>query len=643
VITKVTKDNKGLYKALFEKAGAEYSQLGNGTVEINTIDEYFACFKSLADLNQVFTVLPLDEPTLDIDANTRAITIPADFKKNGISVQGDQVAEIVYFTIDRYFDTTDLYDDDVNIIIQWETASNGKTTNKGVSPAILKDISIRKDEGKMLFGWAINSNITEYAGTIKFSARFYRTQLGDDKKPKITFSLSTLTATAVVNPGLNYEFVNGTSSVQVYDDTALVKNRFKDSVTPDTVVSADEPEFLYAIPNSEDDCFKHETINLGTEEDPDNVVYHYVDLIDAEPAYYTFKAQAVSEAGIITYEWTRTPLGSAQADSLDGTVEYFLTTDTVYSGEHPYYLKSVSDSGIVSYSVFSISSAQVGTEIPEDSVGLLYERFNTLTATQTGDYRVKALNRNGIASKEKYSDIVRIPGPEALTVEYPEHQETTYLADSEEEDKEGVGVAVLSATGSTPQDGDKITYTWYHVGEEDAVQTAETEIEISNSLNIPEVGASDRALYDEQYKVSVYASRNGDSTDVQTYTFRVTDPAHQPIVSPNGTQFDLIPGTELTLSAKIQVDDIVADEITYTWYKMVVSPDAGEDLTINDPTNDLRISELDAVAVYDTETKAVDDISVSIDVAGTYYCVVTNHANGSVASTTSERIRVSPV
>jgi hypothetical protein len=57
----------------------------------------------------------------------------------------------------------------------------------------------------------------------------------------------------------------------------------------------------------------------------------------------------------------------------------------------------------------------------------------------------------------------------------------------------------------------------------------------------------------------------------------------------------------------------------------------------------LRISELDAVAVYDTETKAVDDISVSIDVAGTYYCVVTNHANGSVASTTSERIRVSPV
>ena len=34
----------------------------------------------------VYTVLPLDEPTFDIDANTRAISVPDSFRKNGISV-----------------------------------------------------------------------------------------------------------------------------------------------------------------------------------------------------------------------------------------------------------------------------------------------------------------------------------------------------------------------------------------------------------------------------------------------------------------------------------------------------------------------------------------------------------------------------
>jgi hypothetical protein len=307
VITKVTKENKGLYRALFEKASKAYSaESSNGgvPVEISSLDEYFTCFGSLAALDQVYAVLPLDEPTFDIDANTRQITVPADFKKNGLSVQGDQIAEIVYFTIDRYFDTTDLYDDDVNIIIQWETAANGKTTNKGISPAIFKDITIRKAEGKVLFGWAINSSITEFAGTIKFSVRFYRTQTVDNKK-SITFSLSTLTATATINPGLNYAFIDGEPTVEVFDDFQTVFDRFKDSVTPDDITQAVEPMFLYTIPTSEDDCFNH------IEED--GVKYHLVDLVAGDPDSYTFQVEATSDdGGIITYEWTRTALGSGQ-------------------------------------------------------------------------------------------------------------------------------------------------------------------------------------------------------------------------------------------------------------------------------------------------------------------------------------------
>jgi hypothetical protein len=34
----------------------------------------------------IFTKLPLEEPYFEINANNRTITIPAEFKKNGIAV-----------------------------------------------------------------------------------------------------------------------------------------------------------------------------------------------------------------------------------------------------------------------------------------------------------------------------------------------------------------------------------------------------------------------------------------------------------------------------------------------------------------------------------------------------------------------------
>ncbi|MBE6148244.1 MAG: hypothetical protein E7167_01835 [Firmicutes bacterium] len=230
MITKVTKDNKGLYRALFERAGEEYLQDPSA---ITSLDEYFACLKSLADINPIYTVLPLDEPVFSIDTNTRKITVPTEFAKNGISVQGDEVSEILYFSVDRYTDSMDLYRKDINIAIQWETApdSKGKTI-QGISKEWIRDISSLKQEGKMLFGWAVNSELTNNPGAIKFSIRFYHF----DEEQKLDFSLNTLTASAVINPSIDYKFdENGESSVQIIDSSNLIKNRLKDSVTPDTV------------------------------------------------------------------------------------------------------------------------------------------------------------------------------------------------------------------------------------------------------------------------------------------------------------------------------------------------------------------------------------------------------------------------
>jgi hypothetical protein len=59
-------------------------------------------------------MLPLDEPRFSIDANTRDIIIPANFRKL-VGVEGDHVAETLIFDIDRYFDFVDLYHDQMNI------------------------------------------------------------------------------------------------------------------------------------------------------------------------------------------------------------------------------------------------------------------------------------------------------------------------------------------------------------------------------------------------------------------------------------------------------------------------------------------------------------------------------------------------
>lgn len=53
---------------------------------ITTLEEYFSWIRNLGTLNRKYTILPLDEDHFEINANTRAINIPASFKKNGIAV-----------------------------------------------------------------------------------------------------------------------------------------------------------------------------------------------------------------------------------------------------------------------------------------------------------------------------------------------------------------------------------------------------------------------------------------------------------------------------------------------------------------------------------------------------------------------------
>lgn len=186
MITYIDTKNRAKYQVLFEKAeevlkSTPSNQLPDGidvdTLEIATLNQYFAYLQDLLavssneNIKSYFLRLPLDEELFEINANTRNISIPRSFAANGVGVQGDETAEIVYFSIDRYFDHMDLANEDMNIVIQWETKDKNKETITGISPNFGKDIETIP--GKIIFGWPIYSELTESATPIKFAVRFF--------------------------------------------------------------------------------------------------------------------------------------------------------------------------------------------------------------------------------------------------------------------------------------------------------------------------------------------------------------------------------------------------------------------------------------------------------------------------------------
>lgn len=169
--------------------------------DIQNLAQYFYYMRDLTQIDVAknelkFTKLPLDEAHFTIDLNKREITVPDDFKKNGVSVRGDEVAEIVYFEVDRYYDATDLNEQE--IIIEWINADN----KKGFSRPYGVDVDLIP--GKIVFGWPLSSKITSKDGTIQFAVRFYSAK-DTASSSGVVYSLSTLMQTVKVNSTIDID------------------------------------------------------------------------------------------------------------------------------------------------------------------------------------------------------------------------------------------------------------------------------------------------------------------------------------------------------------------------------------------------------------------------------------------------------
>lgn len=219
MITYIDKELAEKYTVLSEAAniiGVSIDQLDTATY-LNNIGK-------LAAQSTKYVRVPVDEDVFEIDADARTITVPkTSFAKNGVGVVGDELAEILYFKMARFFDIADLGSSDMEIYIQWENASG----EQGVSKAYAKDVESDKD--KVYFGWALSSAITAKAGNIKFNVRVVKkgTVIENGVSvPAILYSFSTQTATVAIKSALNLDLLSDSLYVDNADE--LVKERLMD-------------------------------------------------------------------------------------------------------------------------------------------------------------------------------------------------------------------------------------------------------------------------------------------------------------------------------------------------------------------------------------------------------------------------------
>lgn len=182
------------YQALFQ----EVNEKSNGSINVDNIEAYFGSIQEIANLDSKFLRLPLDEPLFEIDANTRKITVPNDFRSNGLSVQGDHLAEIIFFRIERYFDYKDL--STCNIEINWKMGDKEGKTKRFIQ---FNDVMTIDDvqSNCIIFGWPVNNIITQKSGALTFAVEFNQTETVNDET-KVLYRFNTLPATINIKDGL---------------------------------------------------------------------------------------------------------------------------------------------------------------------------------------------------------------------------------------------------------------------------------------------------------------------------------------------------------------------------------------------------------------------------------------------------------
>lgn len=482
------------YSKLFEDAYNKLKEYGLLTYypdlsEIATMEEYFyvlprltAALAERADDVGKFMRIPLDEPHFIIDANARTITVPDDFNKHGVGVIGDQVAETLFFEVDRFFDTTDL--NETVIYIQWVNPAGVEGLSYGIWKTATNE--------KLIFGWALDENIMMPTakgdgGKIEFAIRFFNRGVDNqnNETDELVYSLSTLSQTINIKKSLNFDV---TELEEPDDLTEMLIKRLKQS----EVTGAFDP----AVPP---------IIKVEPTENESN--------LNADGTYL-FKAQGYSvDSGTISYVLYKDgealesyPLYN---DGMDVTDDQNALADT-----DTYYTVAGTDpSGKTAYEVYE------GTDIP---TGIqLYERYGMYEIDTAGVYSVAVINSKKTTNKTRMTKAVTIPGPSmpVISSDFVSH----YQLDADNN-------APVLEVKATATDG-TLTYQWQK-------QVDGKYENIDGATGTTYAGAE----AENWYNVVVYNTRNNATVSKDADDIRVTAHVEKPAIKENPSGYDVSVG-----------------------------------------------------------------------------------------------------
>lgn len=582
--------------------------------DITSLDEYFSYIVQLNEINRRYTILPLDEDVFEIDANTRMITVPKVFQTNGIGVQGDEIAEIVYFKIRRFYDSIDL--DTKDIYIQWRSAAIDEKGNPidGVSVPWVKDVE--SEPGYIIFGWPLSSKITAKAGTIQFAVRFYEF---DKDKDILTYSLSTLTQTAIIKPALDFDLPAIILDKQMIDDaTGMISDRFENSEVQNGAVKAEEPVW---------------TKNLIVHKDLD------LDGDGFRTVSYTYDVQAVApDAGQISYIWKKYSIDDKRRMDVSYQITMAKTQHTTRQDSVLYFVPKTG--AVEGWDLYEGTLDKTDPDYPASGV---YERFCTGIVDGIGEYYVIATNRVRQSTATSESVHLIVPRPVKPTIATAEDNLPARAIL-----EEGKEFNVTLKPNPTIGDAGKLTYQWYKkapgANSFEAIANA-TDAELlvdGTEVESPITGGEG----DGYYKVEITNNLNKERDSIESSVCRVTHPAVKPIVAIEGkTNFTITDMTEdnehLTVAVTIpeasgehcqRVEG--EDTITYQWYRYFAG------LQGNIEADSLLAMEGKYEQDNDTIMMGATEPTFQPTNDGYYFCEVTNTYNGTTASRVSPFFRV---
>lgn len=464
MITKITPENTTKYKALFEKV----SEILKLEPAISTLDEYFQHLNEISLKDPSLIILPLDEEKFFIDGNSRKITVPQAFTKNGVGVQGDHYAEYIYFEIDRYFENIDFGSPSITAVVEFIDANQQKHFTK----AWIKYTD--EKSSKVTIGWPITQDVTSKAGSIKFSVRLFELEGNSYKR-----SFGTLIGQLVVNPSLDFAIskaeIDNIQGKLDADVEGEVLRRMIDSpaadYSKDKVVS---PVFLFRYKEgtgATDSCFA----------DAGDVL----------------KVQAIAP-GSVTYSWfkDKTPITAERVyKQLTAFKENVLIYENKGTDEAPVYrLADVSEETFAnggpyyeSYSEYILPSSKDGETMSDITGTYRCVAQNSMYGFSRSSDDAHNIPEGWTDDDCKIGSVV-VPGPTAFG------DDSTMLS-GKIEIVDG-GSLTVGVTGATAKDRD--TYTWNFIGDD------------GNSRNIATTGNTCSLLDIEgTYTASVTRTRNG--------------------------------------------------------------------------------------------------------------------------------------